>query len=43
MAPVALDYQPNQLASQQCFSLKKQPAVLSASQISPSEQASIVV
>jgi hypothetical protein len=23
MAPVALDYQPNQLASQQCFSLKK--------------------
>jgi hypothetical protein len=34
------DYQPNQPASQQCFSLtKNQPAVHSASQISSSEQA----
>jgi hypothetical protein len=33
-------YQPNQLVSQQYFSLtKNQPAVLSASQIGPSEQA----
>jgi hypothetical protein len=42
--PVRLDYQSNQSASQQCFSLtKNQSAVLLTGQISPSEQADCFV